>query len=241
MKASTPIRLLAAAAASLTLFAACSDSDKDTTKTVATEAVADTAGAAETTVPVTDAAPSFEGDLVGTFALDAGDCTAAAPTGSYFQMVQPGGTAEAGPFVPNADSACKDTNFTLLAPGTDGGLTSGTAQASPTPAFDANNNALVAAIAAPAKFFGSAFGVATDGSGPIPSITATGGTLSGDLSSFTAYWGGGTFSQGSAAATGTIDPTTGDYTLTWTSLISGGSFNGFTGVWHLQGTFTPKG
>jgi hypothetical protein len=27
--------------------------------------------------------------------------------------------------------------------------------------------------------------------------------------------------------------------LTWKSLIVGGQFNGFTGYWHLEGTFVP--
>ena len=34
-------------------------------------------------------------------------------------------------------------------------------------------------------------------------------------------------------------PETGAFVLEWTSLISGGSFDGVTGVWHLEGTFTP--
>ncbi|MEQ1702345.1 MAG: hypothetical protein ABMA25_19720 [Ilumatobacteraceae bacterium] len=56
------------------------------------------------------------------------------------------------------------------------------------------------------------------------------------------------FNQGSPKAdgsdanlTGTIDAATGHYVIEWTSLISGGSFDGFTGVWHLEGTFTPMG
>ena len=48
-------------------------------------------------------------------------------------------------------------------------------------------------------------------------------------------------SDGSGSApTGTIDPTTGAFVIEWSSLISGGAFDGFTGVWHLQGTFTPS-
>lgn len=41
------------------------------------------------------------------------------------------------------------------------------------------------------------------------------------------------------AARGTFDPATGAFTLEWTSLIEGGPFNGFTGRWHLEGTFEP--
>ena len=40
-------------------------------------------------------------------------------------------------------------------------------------------------------------------------------------------------------ATGTYDATTGAFTLEWTSHIVGGPFNGFTGLWHLQGFFKP--
>jgi hypothetical protein len=42
-------------------------------------------------------------------------------------------------------------------------------------------------------------------------------------------------------ATGTYDPATGAFTLEWTSYIEGGAFNGFTGLWHLEGVFEPSG
>ncbi|HEY1826640.1 MAG TPA: hypothetical protein VGF87_01395 [Acidimicrobiales bacterium] len=42
-------------------------------------------------------------------------------------------------------------------------------------------------------------------------------------------------------ATGTFNPKTGAFTLQWTSLIVGGPFNSFTGLWHLQGVFQPSG
>jgi hypothetical protein len=38
---------------------------------------------------------------------------------------------------------------------------------------------------------------------------------------------------------GTLSPG-GRYTLEWKSLIVGGPFNGFTGRWHLEGTFVPS-
>lgn len=44
-----------------------------------------------------------------------------------------------------------------------------------------------------------------------------------------------------AGATGTYDPKTGKFVLQWTSLIVGGPFNGFTGLWHLTGVFQPSG
>lgn len=40
-------------------------------------------------------------------------------------------------------------------------------------------------------------------------------------------------------ATGTYDASTGKIVLEWTSLIVGGPFGGFTGQWHLEGTFKP--
>ena len=42
-----------------------------------------------------------------------------------------------------------------------------------------------------------------------------------------------------APARGTYDPKTKRFTLEWTSLISGGPFNNFTGLWHREGTFEP--
>ncbi|MCW2543745.1 MAG: hypothetical protein JWM40_1297 [Frankiales bacterium] len=44
-----------------------------------------------------------------------------------------------------------------------------------------------------------------------------------------------------SAATGTFDTKTKHFVLEWTSLISGGPFNRFTGLWHLEGTFEPSG
>lgn len=42
-------------------------------------------------------------------------------------------------------------------------------------------------------------------------------------------------------ATGTYDPATRAFTLEWTSLIEGGPFDSFTGLWHLEGVFEPSG
>ena len=39
------------------------------------------------------------------------------------------------------------------------------------------------------------------------------------------------------AVSGTDDEATGAYALEWAGQIVGGSFDGFTGVWHLAGTF----
>jgi hypothetical protein len=44
-----------------------------------------------------------------------------------------------------------------------------------------------------------------------------------------------------ASATGSYNAKTGAFSLQWTSLIVGGPFNGFTGLWHLAGVFQPSG
>ena len=216
-----------------------------TEATPATESPATEPAATE--APVATEAPAFEGELVGTFSIDPAECAdGAATSGSYFRMVQLGGTVDAGPFIPNGDSACGDPSYSGLTAGTDGGLQTGAQQAAPDPAFDANGNGLAAAIFEPVTFFAVAFAGAMDPDEAVPTVTATDGVLTGDLSAFTAYYGGADFNQGApkpdgsgAAPTGTIDPATGAYVLEWTSLIVGGSFDGFTGVWHLEGTFTP--
>jgi hypothetical protein len=255
-------RLLASLAAVKHVLAACGsddDSSSDSTaaeattevtteETASTEATESTeAMPEETTPPATEApttepAPMFEGDLVGTFAIDDAVCDSADVSGSYFRMQQPD---EA--FIPNADSVCVDPTYSGLSAGTDGGLVTGMYQEAPDPAFDEAGNGLARAIFAPVPFFAVAFAGATDSAEAMPMLTATDGELTGDLSAFTAYYGGGNFNQGAPkpdgtgeAPIGTIDPETGAYVLDWTSLISGGSFDGFTGVWHFEGTFTPN-
>jgi hypothetical protein len=242
---STTRALVAMSAALAFIGAACSDDAKSTTTTTpattGSSAPATTGGTGTTAAPGTTVAAGFEGELVGTFAITEGDCTSGV-AGSWFQMQQADGS-----FVPNADSLCTaDPTYSLLAPGTDGGLITGAFQSAPDPAYDATGNGLAAAIAKPVKFFGVDFAAATAADGTQPTLTATNGVLTGDLSAFTAYYGGQAFNQGApkpdgtgSAPTGTIDPTTGAFVIEWTSLISGGSFDGFTGVWHLEGTFTP--
>ncbi len=256
-------RLLASLAAVTLVLAACGSDDDSSSATTASEATTEeTASTAvtetteamteETTPPATEApttepAAMFEGDLVGTFSIDDAVCDSAEVTGSYFRMLQPGGTMTDGPFIPNADSACADTTYSGLSAGTDGGLVTGTHQAAPDPAFDDAGNGLADAIFAPVPFFAVAFAGATDNAEATPTLTATDGVLTGDLAAFTAYYGGASFNQGAPkpdgsgeAPIGTIDPETGAYVLDWTSQIVGGSFNDFVGVWHLEGTFTPN-
>ena len=268
MRTHHPHHRLFASIAVVALLAAACGSDDDASEsttaapesTEATESTEAESTESETTEPVTtepettepapettEAAPMFEGDLVGTFSIDDAVCDDPANvTGSYFRMLQPGGTQDAGPFIENADSACADVTFSGLTAGTDGGLVSGDWQPAPDPAFDEMGNGLADAIFAPVPFFAVAFAGATDPAEAVPTLTATDGVLTGDLSAFTAFYGGGSFNQGAPkpdgsgeAPMGTIDPETGAYVLDWTSQIVGGSFTDFVGVWHLEGTFTP--
>jgi hypothetical protein len=195
--------------------------------------------------------------LVGVFSVTAGTPSGATVTGSYFRMVQPNGTVAAGPYVPNGDSTATDKTYTPLAPGSSGGLVTGSYQPQPNPPFDAAGNGTATAIVTPTKFFGVQFALATNPTDPQtgqatkpPSLKpAKGGKLTGDLDALGVAYGKQHFNQGTpkpdgtrpgatSALTGTYNAKTHAYTLDWSSAIVGGPFNGFTGVWHLEGTFT---
>jgi hypothetical protein len=196
--------------------------------------------------------------LTGTFKLTAGSCGAGGASGSYFRMIYPGGTIKGGKFFQNPDSTCSNKSFTLVAPGTAGGLVTGAYQPSPAAAFDAKGNAKVATIVAPAGFTAIKFGLATlakdpktGQAAPSPSITVANGKLSGQVEALWAEWNHLYFNQGSPKpggkspgltqpVSGTYNATTHAFVLTWASSITGGPFNGFTGYWHLSGTFTPR-
>ena len=64
---------------------------------------------------------------------------------------------------------------------------------------------------------------------------------------YTAEWNKQYFNQGAPKPDGSGQPAKGRYnartkhfTLAWTSKIRGGPFNGFSGYWHLEGTFSPR-
>jgi hypothetical protein len=197
--------------------------------------------------------------LVGTFEIDPGTCDAAGkPTGSYFTMVQPGGTVDAGPLLPNADSACPMGKHTLLEPGSDGGLITGKYQPQPDPPFDAAGSGLADGIHTPTAFFGLNFASSTNETDPqtgeeVPKITikAKGSKLTGKTSAYSVAYGNQQFNQGAPKPdgelpgltqklTGTYDKKTREFEIEWVSQIVGGPFNDFTGIWHLEGTFEPK-
>ncbi|MEU6564063.1 hypothetical protein [Nocardia nova] len=228
--------------------------------------------------------PAASEPLVGLFRLTPGAAQGNTVTGTWFRMVQPGGTPDQGPYMPNGDSPAQGGSTTLLAPGAGGGLRSGGFQSEPNPAF-AGGDSLAGAITKPTKFFAVEFGVSTNPVDPQtrrtlppPTVVNAGGKLTADLSSWAASWNDQEFNQGAPkpperqdaqvagaeqaqrvwdwvaqkwfdqpksgapqgpSATGTYDAATRAFTLQWTSLIVGGPFNGFTGVWHLEGVFEP--
>lgn len=196
-------------------------------------------------------------DLIGTFVIDPGSCKGS-PSGSYFRMILPTGTAS-GPFIDNQDSTCDDRTYTLFTPGTDGGLVSGGYQPAPDPGFDGDGNSTADRIIQPVSFFGKRFSVSTNPTDlqvgtavPAPVLRADGSRLTGDLAAFAATWNRQAFNQGApkpgggtpgntAPVSGTYDAATGRFSLSWASQIVGGPFDNFTGQWHLEGTFRPAG
>lgn len=78
-------------------------------------------------------------------------------------------------------------------------------------------------------------GAAAGGSATAPSASGDlGGTMSADLSAWTANWNGNNFGQG-AVATGTVDAM-GNYSISWSKVVEGGPFGGMTGNWTMTGT-----
>jgi hypothetical protein len=195
-------------------------------------------------------ASSAKKKLTGTFTIKAGAAHGKKVSGSYLRMVTPNGG-----YLPNPNSSAVGGTYTLLKPGTNKGLETGRYQPEPSPAFDSSGNALAHRIFRPVKFEGKSFSGSTAKIDPqtkihvpAPSITVSGHKLTGDLAAFAASWNKQQFNQGSpkpngkftghtTKVTGTYNPKTHAYTLTWRSQIVGGPFNNFSGLWHLTGTF----
>ena len=194
--------------------------------------------------------------LIGIFGIEAGDCSGDEVTGSYFRMIQPGGSSDKGPFVDNGNSDCDDKSYTTMEPGDDGGLATSDYQPNPDPAFDNAGNAQSSGIFQPLNFQGIDYGGSTNPTDPqtkvdvdAPEIVHDGaGNLSGDVRSVSVAWNSQHFNQGAPkpdgsepgiteGPNGTYDAVTGEYVLEWTSTIKGGPFDGFAGFWHLEGTF----
>jgi hypothetical protein len=192
--------------------------------------------------------------LKGTLRFAAGALThshgAAVYTGTYFRMLYPGGKSS---YFKNSSSTAKDQTYTLLRPGTEGGLELGSYQPPPKTAFTSSGSALARAITLPEGFASIKFSISTASKDAqtgkavaAPTLYLSGGKLTGDLSAWTAEWNkiyfnqgspkpGGTYPGSTTPVTGTYDAKTKAFVITWYSLIVGGPFNGFTGFWHLQG------
>jgi hypothetical protein len=195
--------------------------------------------------------------LVGTFKLQAGACFGTAVTGTYFRMIFPNGNVTTGKFFDNPDSTCPNKAYTLAVPGAQGGLVTGKYQPNPAPAFSAQGGALADSIVQPQSFTAIDFSIATNSkdpqtglSVPAPAISVNKGKLSGQIEAWSAAWNKLYFNQGSpkpngshpgltTPLTGTYNAKTHAFLITWTSQVVGGPFNGFTGFWHLAGTFSP--
>jgi hypothetical protein len=191
--------------------------------------------------------------LNGTFRLTAGSYSKGKAHGTWFRMI----TSRAGSktqYLANPDSTAKDKTYTLGRPGRDGGLATGRFQPHPSPAFDGQGNALANKIIKPSAYTAIRFSVATLSKDPqskksvaAPTASVSGRRLTVRLPGYTAEWNKQYFNQGApkpdgsgGAATGTYNAKTKHFVLTWKSKISGGPFNGFTGFWHLEGTFKPR-
>jgi hypothetical protein len=205
-------------------------------------------------VPVAPAATATP--LVGLFRFTPGAYAGGVASGSYIRLVLAGGTKEKGPFFPNPSS--KATTYTLLRPGADGGLRTGTYQPAPSPAFSPTGDALANRIIAPQRFALIQYSAQTSPKDPqtgadvpVPAISVSpDGRVSGQLQAFAAQWNKQNFNVGSpkpdgsfpgltSPVTGTYDADTKAYTLEWTSQIVGGPFNNFSAFWHFEGTFEP--
>jgi hypothetical protein len=191
--------------------------------------------------------------LDGTFKLTPGSYSGGKAHGTWFRMLISGNRPRKQ-YLPNPDSRSRDKTFTLGSPGRDGGLATGRFQPHPEPAFDGKGNARANRIIKPQPFTAINFSVATLQQDPqskktvaVTSAGVSGRRLTVRIPGFTAEWNKQYFNQGApkpdgsgAAARGTYNPRTRHFVLTWTSKISGGPFNGYSGLWHLEGTFSPR-
>lgn len=210
---------------------------------------------ATTTVPITTPTGPTGTPMLGLFKLSAGSAPLGqTPTGTYVEMLNSSGGA-----LPNLSSPAPNKDFTTFVPGVDGGLSTVAYEPAPSPAFanGSSGSALANSIVQPVGFEGVDFSIDTNATDvqtgqpdPIPQIYDDNGALSGQVTAWDAQWNGQSFNQGTpkpdgsspaptTAVSGTYDATTGAFTLTWQSKILGGPFDGFSGVWHLAGTFVP--
>lgn len=197
--------------------------------------------------------------LVGTFTLTPGTCNPVTKTvtGSYFRLIFPHGNVNTGFFFENTSSPCTDKSYTILKPGAQGGLATGTYQRGPRHAFTPTGNARANAIVQPVLFataelslFTQPIDPQTGRAAPPPSVVESGGRLRGQVEALSLAWNKVFINQGSpkpggvrpgltVPVKGTYNARTHAFVLAWTSQIVGGPFTGFIGLWYLTGTFTP--
>ena len=188
--------------------------------------------------------------LTGTLKLTTGKRVHGHYVGTYFRMLLPGVTDK---YFANPNSTAADKTYTLMRPGTDGGLELGHFQEPPSPAFSTTGFALAKRITQPQKFASINYSISTapmdaqsGGLAKAPSLVLNGSKITGNFSAWTAEWNRIYFNQGAPKpngsypgltrpVTGTYDRKTRAFTIVWYSAIVGGPFNGFTGYWHLQG------
>jgi hypothetical protein len=209
-----------------------------------------------TTTPTTTPTGTPAGQpMLGLFKLTTGSAPLGQnPSGTYVEMLNSSGGA-----LPNLSSPSLNKDFTTFTPGVDGGLSTVAYEPAPSPAFanGTSGNALADDIVQPVGFEGTNFSIETNPTDaetgqadPVPQVYNDDGKLSGQMTAWVAQWNGQSFNQGTpkpdgtspaptTALSGTYDAATGAFVLTWQSRIVGGPFNGFSGVWHLAGTFVP--
>ena len=238
----------------LTLTARASVSGKPSGRQLSRKVVVTPKAATTTTTTTTTTTPTGQ-PMLGLFQLTAGSAPIGqAASGSYVEML----TGSGAP-LPNISSPSANKDYTTFTPGVDGGLSTVAYEPAPAKAFSGgtSGNALANDIVLPVGFEGTNFSIDTNATDvqtgqpdPIPQIYDDNGTLNGQITAWDAQWNGQSFNQGTpkpdgtspsptTTVSGTYDPTTGAFTLTWRSRIVGGAFNGYSGLWHLAGTFVP--
>jgi hypothetical protein len=238
----------------LTATAQASVSGKPSGKQVSEKVVVTPRSATTPTTPTPTGTPAGT-PMLGLFKLTAGSAPLGQnPTGTWVEML----TGSGAP-LPNLSSPSTNKDYTTFSPGVDGGLSTVAYEPSPSPAFagGTSGNALSDDIVQPVGFEGTNFSIETNAkdaetgqADPIPQIYDNNGTLSGQITAWVAQWNGESFNQGTpkpdgtspaptTAVSGTYDAATGAFTLSWQSRIVGGPFDGYSGLWHLSGTFVP--
>ena len=211
------------------------------------------AAAAVAVAPVGTPRAASSKALEGTFKLTPGSYSNGKAHGTWFRMLI-SGNRPAKKYLPNPDSKARDKTYTLGRPGNDGGLATGRFQSHPDPPFDGKGNARANRIIKPSPFTAINFSVATLKQDPqskrtaaVTSARVSGRRLTVRMPGYTAEWNKQFFNQGApkpdgsgSPAAGTYDAGTKRFVLQWTSKIAGGPFNGYSGIWHLEGRFSAR-